>query len=143
MTKYTLAVLNGMLLAELESVRDGGDEERRQLSDTVISLISTPTGWRVNAEYRGEFGGGFPVQVRWTPDEDGDFSICLCSPSEMALTWSLFIVAHDGSVNRVLHHAGVLEPHLISDILNQIAVMRSFNCAPATIAELLTGEDAA
>lgn len=143
MMKYTLDALNGMLPADLESVRESGDEERRQLSDTVIGLISAPAGWRVNAEYRGEFGGEFPVQVRWTPDEHCDFSLCLCSPSELMLTWSLFIVAHDGSVNRVLHHAGGLYPALINDLLRQIAVMRSFNCAPATIAALLTGEDAA
>ena len=66
--KYTPEVLNSMIPAELEDVRESGDEERRQLSDAVMNTIPVPPGWRVNAEYRGEFRGQFPVQLRFAPD---------------------------------------------------------------------------
>jgi hypothetical protein len=35
--KYTLENLNLMIPAELESVREQGDEPRRQLSDAVVA----------------------------------------------------------------------------------------------------------
>jgi len=37
--KYTPEVLNSMIPAELEAVRESGDEERRQLSDAVMNTI--------------------------------------------------------------------------------------------------------
>lgn len=140
MKKYTLDALNGMLPADLESVRESGDEERRQLSDTVIGLISAPAGWRVNAEYRGEFGGQFPVQLRYAPDGDSNWFLCLCSPGEMLPVWTLFLLARDGSLIRMLHQSAVLCPDAIGDLLAQVAGMHRFNCSSVTISELLNAE---
>lgn len=60
--KYTLDRLNAMIPAEFENEHESGDEEPRQLSDSVTGLVELPLGWRVNAEYRVGFGGQFPVQ---------------------------------------------------------------------------------
>lgn len=138
--KYTLDALNLMVPAELESVRESGDEERRQLSDSVTSLIELPVGWRVNAEYRGEFGGQFPVQLRYTPDSDNHYFLCLCSPGEMLPAWVLLLLARDGSLIRILHQSGALMPAKIAGLLAQIAGMHRFNCTATTIAELMHAE---
>lgn len=67
MKKFSLMQMNAMIPAEFEQLREQGEEYRRELSNAVVGLISAPAGWQVNAEYRGEFGGLFPVQVRYTP----------------------------------------------------------------------------
>lgn len=140
MKKYTLDALNGLFPADLESVRESGDEERRQLSDSVTGLVALPADWRVNAEYRGEFGGQFPVQVRYAPDRDNHYFLCLCSPGEMLPAWTLFLLARDGSLIRILHQSGALMPEKISGLLAQVAGMHRFNCTAATIAELMHAE---
>lgn len=140
MKKYTLAALNGMFPADLESVRESGDEERRQLSDAVTGLVALPDGWRVNAEYRGEFGGQFPVQLRYAPDGDSNWFLCLCSPGEMLPSWTLFLLARDGRLIRMLHQSAALCPDAIGHLLAQVAGMHRFNCSSATISELLNAE---
>ncbi|NUL39821.1 conjugation system SOS inhibitor PsiB [Kosakonia sacchari] len=140
MKKYTLAALNGMFPADLESVRESGDEERRQLSDSVTSLVALPAGWRVNAEYRGEFGGQFPVQLRYAPDGDSNWFLCLCSPGEMLPSWTLFLLARDARLIRILHQSAALCPDVIGGLLAQVAGMHRFNCSSGTISELLNAE---
>lgn len=138
--KYTLDTLNMMIPAELESVRERGDELRRQLSDTVVGLVTVPAGWRVNAEYRGEFGGQFPVQLRYAPDGSGEYFLCLCSPGEMLPAWTLFLLSGDGTLVRILHQADVLVPDTVANLLAQVAGMHRFNCTAATVADLLNAE---
>ena len=138
--KYTLENLNLMIPAELEAVREQGDEPRRQLSDAVVCLINVPAGWRVNAEYRGEFGGLFPVQLRYAPDENDEYFLCLCSPGEMLPAWTLFLLSGDGTLVRILHQADVLAPDTVVNLLSQVAGMHRFNCTAATVADFLNAE---
>lgn len=91
--------LTDMFPCEFEAWRERGDDERHILSAAVMSFLDTPSGWQVNAEYRCEFGGLFPVQLRYTaPDEQ--FHLCLCSPGEMCAEWLVVLVSADGSFVR-------------------------------------------
>ncbi|WP_282601569.1 conjugation system SOS inhibitor PsiB family protein, partial [Pantoea ananatis] len=57
-------VLASMHPCEFEEWRARGEGERHVLTSAVLSLLTVPAGWTVNGEYRAEFGGLFPVQVR-------------------------------------------------------------------------------
>ncbi len=138
--KYTIENLNLMIPAELETIREQGDEPRRQLSDAVVGMIDVPAGWRVNAEYRGEFGGLFPVQLRYAPDASGEYFLCLCSPGEMLPDWTLFLLSGNGTLVRILHQSDVLIPDTVGNLLEQVAGMHRFNCTAATVADLLNAE---
>ncbi|EAB3051345.1 MULTISPECIES: conjugation system SOS inhibitor PsiB [Citrobacter] len=70
----TPAVLNTMIPQEFEDWRDGGEDLRRELTHAVMRDLTCPTGWDLNGEYRSEFGGFFPVQIRFTPAH-GNFSL--------------------------------------------------------------------
>lgn len=141
--KYTLESLNMMIPAELEGVRERGDEYRRVLTDSVISLLTTPAGWEVNGEYRTEFGGLSPVQLRYVPQDSQEFFLCVCSPGEALPEWTVFLLAGDGSMLRFLHHTDQLQPEAVSNLLAQVAGMSRFNCTAATVVDLLAGEVAA
>lgn len=141
--KYTLESLNMMIPAELEGVRERGDEYRRELTDSVICLLTTPPGWEVNGEYRTEFGGLSPVQVRYSPQDSQEFFLCVCSPGEALPEWTVFLLAGDGLLLRFLHHDDHLHPDAVNRLLAQVAGMNRFNCTAATVADLLAGEVAA
>ncbi|MDR8423730.1 conjugation system SOS inhibitor PsiB, partial [Acinetobacter baumannii] len=60
-------VLKTMSCDEFEDWRDSGEDFRRELTHAVMRDLSCPENWDVNGEYRSEFGGFFPVQIRFTP----------------------------------------------------------------------------
>ncbi|HBV0885753.1 TPA: conjugation system SOS inhibitor PsiB, partial [Klebsiella pneumoniae] len=103
-TLLTLDVLKTMSSDELEDYRAAGEDFRRELSHAVMRDLTSPSGWSVNAEYRCEFGGFFPVQIRFTPSH-GHFDVAVCSPGELNLRWIVVFVTRDGqpfSVVRVM-----------------------------------------
>lgn len=61
-TLLTLDVLKTMSSDELEDYRAAGEDFRRELSHAVMRDLTSPSSWSVNAEYRCEFGGFFPVR---------------------------------------------------------------------------------
>lgn len=51
--------------------------------------------WTMNGEYGSEFGGFFPVQVRFTPAHER-FHLALCSPGDVSQVWVLVLVNAGG-----------------------------------------------
>ncbi len=51
---------------------------RRNLTHEVMREVDAPANWMMNGEYGSEFGGFFPVQVRFTPAHER-FHLALCS----------------------------------------------------------------
>ena len=70
---------------ELEDYRAAGEDFRRELSHAVMRDLTSPSGWSVNAEYRCEFGGFFPVQIRFTPPH-GHFDV---APESVTFSFSV------------------------------------------------------
>lgn len=106
-TLLTLDVLKTMSSDELEDYRAAGEDFRRELSHAVMRDLTSPSGWSVNAEYRCEFGGFFPVQIRFTPPH-GHFDVAVCSSGELNPRWIVVFVTRDGqpfSVVRVMMHS--------------------------------------
>ena len=75
-----------MTAEEFEAHRAAGFQYRSELTNAVMNAFALPDKWDMNGEFRSEFGGLFPVQVRFTP-EHGRFEVVvsgrasgLCSP---------------------------------------------------------------
>ncbi|EFB3360803.1 conjugation system SOS inhibitor PsiB [Escherichia coli] len=87
-TELTLNVLQTMNTQEYEDIRAAGSDERRELTHAVMRELDAPDNWTMNGEYGSEFGGFFPVQVRFTPAHER-FHLALCSPGDVSQVWVL------------------------------------------------------
>ena len=112
-TLLTLDVLKTMSSDELEDYRAAGEDFRRELSHAVMRDLTSPSGWSVNAEYRCEFGGFFPVQIRFTPPY-GHFDVAVCSPGELNPRWIVVFVTRDGQPFSVVRVMDAFNPELIT-----------------------------
>lgn len=66
-TELTLNALQSMNAQEYEDIRAAGSDMRRNLTHEVMREVDAPANWMMNGEYGSEFGGFFPVEVRFTP----------------------------------------------------------------------------
>ncbi|MGK3549758.1 conjugation system SOS inhibitor PsiB, partial [Escherichia coli] len=87
-TELTLNVLQTMSAQEYEDIRAAGSDERRELTHAVMRELDAPDNWTMNGEYGSEFGGFFPVQVRFTPAHER-FHLALFSPGAFSCTCSV------------------------------------------------------
>ena len=94
-TILTPDVLKTMSCDEFEDWRDSGEDFRRELTHAVMRDLSCPENWDVNGEYRSEFGGFFPVQIRFTPSH-GNYHIAVCSPGAISPAWMVVFVPASG-----------------------------------------------
>ncbi len=94
-TELTLNVLQTMSAQEYEDIRAAGSDERRELTHAVMRELDAPDNWMMNGEYGSEFGGFFPVQVRFTPAHER-FHLALCSPGDVSQVWVLVLVNAGG-----------------------------------------------
>ncbi len=94
-TELTLNVLQTMNAQEYEDIRAAGSDERRELTHAVMRELDAPDNWTMNGEYGSEFGGFFPVQVRFTPAHER-FHLALCSPGDVSQVWVLVLVNAGG-----------------------------------------------
>jgi hypothetical protein len=141
--KYSIPNINFMTPAEFEFIREKGEEYRRELSDSVLVKLDVPQGWQINAEYRKEFGGMFPVQCRLSVDNCDEFHLCVCSPGELSPLWLVVLLSGDGSMSRTLQQADEFDPLSINQLVSKVAGMKRFNCTAKTVVTLLAGEVAA
>ncbi|WHP89690.1 conjugation system SOS inhibitor PsiB (plasmid) [Edwardsiella anguillarum] len=87
----TLDVLKTMIPSEWEDYRASGEDFRRALTHAVMRDLNAPAQWSMSGEYRSEFGGFFPVQVRFTPTH-GAFHVAVCSPGEVSPVWMMVFI---------------------------------------------------
>lgn len=111
-----LTELTAMFPCEFETWRERGEDERHALSTAVMQYLDTPKKWQVNAEYRNEFGGLFPVQLRYTSPDD-QFHLCVCSPGDVSADWLVVLVSADGTFVRELLRTARFSPERINTLL--------------------------
>lgn len=128
-----------MLPSEYEEWRERGDDFRRALSHAVISHITTPENWQVNAEYRTEFGGLFPVQCRFSPPGE-PWHVCVCSPGELSPAWTMILVSGSGNCVRLLLAMDVFNPEIMMEMLCQTAALARMRCSVDRVAAILAAE---
>jgi len=138
-TIITTGVLKTMFAGELEDYRAAGEDFRRELTHAVMRDLSCPASWDVNGEYKSEFGGFFPVQIRFSPSH-GHFDVAVCSPGELSARWMVVFVTRGGQPFSVVRSMEEFNPELISHTLALIACLDTDGYSFASIISTLAQE---
>lgn len=112
-----LTQLTAMFPCEFEEWRERGEGERYTLTAAVMQFLTAPVHWTVNGEYRTEFGGLFPVQLRYTPPDE-QFSLCICCPGELSPVWIAVLISADGTLVRELLRTETFSPARLNALLD-------------------------
>ncbi|MBC3214750.1 conjugation system SOS inhibitor PsiB [Serratia fonticola] len=111
--------LTTMIGEDYETCRAAGYSYRREMTHTVMGALTTPENWDVNGEYRSEFGGLFPVQIRFAPTH-GRYEIVLCSPGEFSQNWIILLVWKQGQEVSCIRSTALFDSTVISHVLSLI-----------------------
>lgn len=141
-TILTPEVLKTLSPDEMESWRDSGEDYRRELTHAVMRDLSCPDNWDMNGEYRSEFGGFFPVQVRFTPSH-GNFHLAVCSPGTISPVWMVVFVPASGRPFSVIRALSGWQPELVSHTVSLTARLDADGYGQASIISILAAEGAA
>ncbi|TQN75473.1 UNVERIFIED_ORG: SOS inhibition protein PsiB [Citrobacter freundii] len=132
-------VLHTMIPQEFEDWREAGEDLRRELTHAVMRDLTCPADWDMNGEYRSEFGGFFPVQVRFTPSH-GHFHIAVCSPGDITPSWMVAFIPASGRPFSVICTLSAWSPAVISHKLSLAARLDADGYSQASIVSVLTEE---
>ncbi|ECO1514547.1 conjugation system SOS inhibitor PsiB [Salmonella enterica subsp. arizonae] len=133
-------VLKTMIPQEFEDWREAGEDLRRELTHAVMRELTCPADWDMNGEYRSEFGGFFPVQVRFTPSH-GNFHIAVCSPGDVSPEWLVIFMTGRGCPFSVICTLASFCPVQINHTLRLVARQDDDGYSFADIISILAEED--
>ncbi|EFT4510555.1 conjugation system SOS inhibitor PsiB [Salmonella enterica subsp. enterica serovar Stanley] len=133
-------VLKTMIPQEFEDWREAGEDLRRELTHAVMRELTCPADWDMNGEYRSEFGGFFPVQVRFTPSH-GNFHIAVCSPGDVSPEWLVIFMTGRGCPFSVICTLASFCPVQINHTLRLVARLDDDGYSFADIISILAEED--
>ncbi|TDN51513.1 conjugation system SOS inhibitor PsiB [Scandinavium goeteborgense] len=132
-TVFETESISGMAPDEFEHIREAGFEFRSDLTHAVMCGLTIPSGWQASGEYRSEFGGWFPVQVRFSP-QGGAFRIEVCSPGEISQDWLIVVVSGNGQSVSVVRQLAQFDGDIISHV---IALAASLHGAGYSLCHIL------
>lgn len=135
----TPEVLNTMTPQEFEDWREAGEDIRRELTHAVMRDLTCPENWDMNGEYRSEFGGFFPVQVRFTPSH-GNFHIGVCSSGDITPSWMMVFIPVSGRPFSVICTLPAWSSEVISQKLSLAAYLDADGYSQASIISILAAE---
>lgn len=135
-------VLKTLSPDEMEDWRDSGEDYRRELTHAVMRDLSCPDNWDMNGEYRSEFGGFFPVQIRFTPTH-GNFHLAVCSSGTISPVWMVVFVPASGRPFSVIRALNGYQPELVSHTVSLTARLDADGYSQASIISILAAEGAA
>ncbi|WP_261642987.1 conjugation system SOS inhibitor PsiB [Erwinia mallotivora] len=138
--EYNSERLAQMQADEFEACREAGIEYRYGMTRAVMALITLPDTWEMNGERGGEYGGLFPVQVRFAPAH-GRFRVALCSPGEISDRWLMVIIPDDGRSVTCVRSRAHFEPATFSATLSLAAVMDEAGYNFSAIRGTLMGDE--
>lgn len=141
-TVLTPDVMKTMSSDEFEDWRDSGEDYRRELTHAVMRDLTCPDNWDMNGEYRSEFGGFFPVQVRFTPPH-GNYHVVVCSPGAISPVWMVVFVPASGRPFSVVRTLKGYQTELVSHTLSLTARLDADGYSQASIISILASEGAA
>ncbi|EEB8124519.1 conjugation system SOS inhibitor PsiB [Salmonella enterica subsp. enterica serovar Typhimurium] len=127
-TELTLNALQSMNAQEYEDIRAAGSDMRRNLTHEVMREVDAPANWMMNGEYGSEFGGFFPVQVRFTPAH------------ERFQLWMLVLVNCGGQPFAVVQVQHIFTPVAISHTLALAATLDAQGYSVNDIIHILMAE---
>lgn len=120
-------------------IRAAGSDERRELTHAVMRELDAPDNWTMNGEYGSEFGGFFPVQVRFTPAHER-FHLALCSPGDVSQVWVLVLVNAGGEPFAVVQVQRRFAPEAVSHSLALAASLDTQGYSVNDIIHILMAE---
>ncbi|WP_139817115.1 conjugation system SOS inhibitor PsiB [Escherichia coli] len=135
----TPEVLKTMIPDEFEDWREAGEDLRRELTHAVMRDLTCPENWDMNGEYRSEFGGFFPVQIRFTPAH-GNFHLAVCSPGAISPVWMVVFIPASGRPFSVVRTLPAYLPEIITHTLSLSARLDADGYSQASILEVLAME---
>ena len=135
-TIMTTDVLKTLSADELEDYRAAGEDYRRELTHAVMRDLSCPENWDMNGEYRSEFGGFCPVQIRFTPSH-GNFHLAVCSPGAVSPVWMVVFVPASGRPFSVIRTLSGYQPALVSHTVSLTARLDADGYSQASIISIL------
>ena len=121
------------------NIRAAGSDERRELTHAVMRELDAPDNWTMNGEYGSEFGGFFPVQVRFTPAHER-FHLALCSPGDVSQVWVLVLVNAGGEPFAVVQVQRRFAPEAVSHSLALAASLDAQGYSVNDIIHILMAE---
>ncbi|MGR19392.1 conjugation system SOS inhibitor PsiB, partial [Escherichia coli] len=101
--------------------------------------VDAPANWMMNGEYGSEFGGFFPVQVRFTPAHER-FHLALCSPGDVSQVWVLVLVNAGGEPFAVVQVQRRFAPESVSHSLALAASLDAQGYSVNDIIHILMAE---
>ncbi|MBF4180405.1 conjugation system SOS inhibitor PsiB [Lelliottia nimipressuralis] len=134
-------VLKTMIPQEYEDWRKAGEDLRRELTHAVMRDLTYPADWDMNGEYRSEFGGFFPVQVRFTPSH-GNFHIAVCSPGDITPPWRVVFIPASSRPFSVISILPAYSPEVVSHTLSLTAHLDADGYCQTSIISVLAMEGA-
>ena len=115
-TLLSYAELDAMSADELEQFAERGLDYRLLLSCSVLHALKEPQGCLVEAEYGSEFGGLYPVTVRFAPEgERSAVEWYVSSAGTECDGWSVCRVDNGAQVTPLY-----CEPHFLPEHLNAL-----------------------
>lgn len=137
-TELTLNALQSMNAQEYEDIRAAGSDMRRNLTHEVMREVDAPANWMMNGEYGSEFGGFFPVQVRFTPAHERFHGIMFAG--DVSQVWVLVLVNAGGEPFAVVQVQRRFAPEAVSHSLALAASLDAQGYSVNDIIHILMAE---
>ncbi|CAH5271315.1 TPA: hypothetical protein M5M69_004171 [Citrobacter freundii] len=132
-TGLTLPALVSMTPGDFEQFRADGWSSRQVLTQAVAGELLLPEGWVASPEIFCEYGGVWPVCLRYIPPHCRHFFM-LTSPGEACGHWMILLQSASGLRMTCLHRMPVLDTFLINSLLLRADVLDKKNYTLAGLA---------
>lgn len=135
----TVDILRSFSPEEFEGWRSAGEDMRRELTPATMHNLVPPDGWYITGEYHSEYGGSFPVYIRFTPLH-GAFYLAVCSPGALSSEWKVILSSFCGGEFSVVCSLPFFLPEIINHTLGLIARLDESKHSAARIISMLAME---
>ena len=133
-----MSALVAMTPEDYEQFRSDGWSSRQVLTRAVIRELLLPEGWGVSPEHYTEYGGIWPVCLRYIPPH-GRHWFMLTSPGEACAHWMLLLQSASGQRMKCLRRMTVLDSLVVNSLLLRADVLDKKRYTLAGLANELAG----
>lgn len=135
--RVTLQRLKAFSPCDFEAYRARGEEFRRRLCGTVLHALPVSDAWLADCETRGEWGGVFPVHLRFTHRKNSHVTLDILSPGCESPFWHGLIWIIPDHTGLYVLNTEQFEPESIGRLLMRVEEMVSARITPAEIVAIL------
>ena len=133
----TLQRLKAFTPGDFEAYSARGEEFRRRLCGVVLHVLQVSGAWLADCECRGEWGGVFPVHLRFTYRKNRQVTLDILSPGNESPFWHGLIWINPDHTGLYVLNTEQFDPAAIGALLTCVEEMVSAGIPPAEIAGLL------